>query len=45
METTLYVVYLQDKLLVNVALGHRGLEVWALQEPQKELIHQLRTET
>lgn len=33
--------YLQDKLLVNVAFGHGGLEVRALQETQKELIHQL----
>lgn len=33
--------YLQDKLLVDVALGHGGLEVRALQETQKELVHQL----
>lgn len=33
--------YLQDKLLVDVAFGHGGLEVWALQETQKELVHQL----
>lgn len=33
--------YLQDKLLVNVAFGHGGLEVRALQETQKELVHQL----
>lgn len=34
--------YLQDKLLVHVAFGHGGLEVRALQETQKELIHQLK---
>ena len=33
--------YLQDKLLVDVALGHGGLEVRTLQETQKELVHQL----
>lgn len=33
--------YLQDKLLVDVAFGHGRLEIWALQEAQKELIHQL----
>lgn len=33
--------YLQDKLLVDVAFGHGGLEVRALQETQKEFIHQL----
>lgn len=33
--------YLQDKLLVDVAFGHGGLEVRALQETQKKLVHQL----
>lgn len=37
-------IYLQDKLLVHVAFSHGGLEVRALQETQKELVHQL-TET
>lgn len=38
--------YLQDKLLVDVAFGHGGLEIWALQETQKELIDQLtKTQT
>lgn len=36
--------YLQDKLLVDVAFGHGWLEVRALQETQKELIHQLEEE-
>lgn len=31
----------QDKLLIHISLGHRGLEVWALQETQEKLIHQL----
>lgn len=29
--------------MVDVALGHGGLEVWALQETQKELVHELRS--
>ena len=33
--------YHQHKFLVYVALGNRGLEVWALQEPEEKLIHQL----
>lgn len=32
----------QDKLLIHISLGHRGLEVWALQETQEKLIYQLR---
>lgn len=31
----------QDKLLIHVSLGHRGLEVWALQETQEKFIYQL----
>lgn len=33
--------HLQDELLVHVAFGHGGLEVWALQKTQKELVDQL----
>lgn len=31
----------QDKLLIHVSLGHRGLEIWTLQETQEKLIDQL----
>ena len=35
----------QDKLLIHISLGHRGLEVWALQETQEKLIYQLEEGT
>lgn len=32
---------LQNKLLINVALGDAGLKVWILEKAQKKLVDQL----